>query len=502
MSRSTRFNRFSTGGTYSTSSSTFLRNASSPITNSGTAYSSYLLRNSSSTADTYGSPRRNRLTESNLNDLTTTSTTTPSRPIKSYRGTKSNFEMSTSLDSGTATSNWRSRFNTDYDSPVGTSTTRHMTGTSLSRNLDQSASALTSDGPSYSLARSRSLTRCERDSSPYRATTPYRDRDISTSVNFRDKDVALSSSRNDYDLVRSSSRSRDREPVLDRDPHYDMALSRSASRARTRDQSMTREPIYSPCSEYSFPRNMTSSRMTYRDHDYMNGDPLSPTAGLTPMPMPSRSRSAHPHPDYYADRYSKFNTAFPVSKPNYGLMRSNSYKDLREFDPDFGPYAPPRTSHRSRARHQTLAYGVSAADLGMARNGFHDLAMDWRSGVGGHGVPLVAPATAPMFKSSDLKGFSSDMSAGHNPHGVSRSSSSFSSSSQGCHKDHLASDDAGYASQSVSRRSSLVVRLFYFIFYPLVLLWRPDDDCVYKSCDSVLTFCLKGECVCLIPTLY
>ena len=54
------------------------------------------------------------------------------------------------------------------------------------------------------------------------------------------------------------------------------------------------------------------------------------------------------------------------------LVRSNSYSDLRD------EARPP--PYKKRARHQTLAYGVSAQDLGRARSYSKTDLSEWRAG--------------------------------------------------------------------------------------------------------------------------
>ena len=57
------------------------------------------------------------------------------------------------------------------------------------------------------------------------------------------------------------------------------------------------------------------------------------------------------------------------------LVRSNSYSDLRELEHEARP--PP---YKKRDRHQTLAYGVSAQDLGRARSYSKTDLSEWRAG--------------------------------------------------------------------------------------------------------------------------
>ena len=89
------------------------------------------------------------------------------------------------------------------------------------------------------------------------------------------------------------------------------------------------------------------------------------------------------------------------------MVRSNSSHDLREFE------APRVMPSKSRARHQTLAYGVSASDLGVVPGTFpvrrgsdHDLYS--RTGSGGPGQGGVGSRESDVY---DVRGFESDMSA-------------------------------------------------------------------------------------------
>ena len=196
-----------------------------------------------------------------------------------------------------------------------------------------------------------------------------------------------------------------------------------------------------------------------------------------------------------------------------GMVRSNSFRDLRDFD-DLNRTSRPLP--RTRARHQTLAYGVSAADLGMARtqsrlalNGggssaLADLAAEWRSS----NVPLVGgfhPAPSVIGADAAVQGFASDMSVG--PPGTAlnnstvgtkskrekkstprsySSSNYFSSPSSSRFRENVTSEkssssssasdyssscysDPGYASQSGSRRSSFSVSPWVFYVHSCLI---------------------------------
>jgi hypothetical protein len=98
------------------------------------------------------------------------------------------------------------------------------------------------------------------------------------------------------------------------------------------------------------------------------------------------------------------------------MVRSNSSHDLRDFE------APTRIPSKSRARHQTLAYGVSASDL--VTNGpqkmdpFSDISGFSASnyphnqlGKTGNGNDiLLARVPSREGEIYDVRGFESDMS--------------------------------------------------------------------------------------------
>ena len=84
------------------------------------------------------------------------------------------------------------------------------------------------------------------------------------------------------------------------------------------------------------------------------------------------------------------------------LVRSNSYGNLREE-----PQAP--VTKRARARHQTLAYGVSASDLGVAVNMTKVNPASWGSD-DFKPIQYLQPQEDFRQRSRNLRGFNSDMS--------------------------------------------------------------------------------------------
>lgn len=101
------------------------------------------------------------------------------------------------------------------------------------------------------------------------------------------------------------------------------------------------------------------------------------------------------------------------------LFRSNSFGNLREMAAPSEQVAT--TTKRGRARHQTLAYGVSASDLGVALNMANPATWsteDFKPVFLTSTAPGAAPATAGPLqpqedfrqRSRNLRGFNSDMS--------------------------------------------------------------------------------------------
>ncbi len=254
-------------------------------------------------------------------------------------------------------------------------------------------------------------------------------------------------------------------------------------------------------------------------------------------PFESRAKTVDPYDDRGGFHHSsRVGPQSPLRRSNSGgrsmLARSSSFRDLRDLEDDRRhheqhqqqqhPSAPPQRGHK--VRHQTLAYGVSPADLTMARSrnssggsglgggvggkkfgGSRDFSVEWR---GANQVPIVGGNVpgAVNFRSStsDLQGFASDMSviggAGtvSNGGGNGNSSGSFSDSGLGGARPRVvdrgggggsrrrrrdqdrvrvrgaggkaagsadpADCDPGYSSQPGSRRASVGVRRFVWFF--------------------------------------
>ena len=121
------------------------------------------------------------------------------------------------------------------------------------------------------------------------------------------------------------------------------------------------------------------------------------SAGMDPIPMPATSLA------------SKASMAYEAVSTLPRMLRSNSSHDIRGELERLSKQAGAQ-NNPARARHQTLAYGVSASDLnmtnssnssqGMQRNGsFNDI--------------LVARVPSREGEVYDVRGFESDMSAAY-----------------------------------------------------------------------------------------
>ncbi len=228
--------------------------------------------------------------------------------------------------------------------------------------------------------------------------------------------------------------------------HYSSSISRRdrsvprseilyGGSSRDRDISLSRYDNYHHHGrDRSLPRESFTPTRDYFSRAAMINGGLTAQSPIGPPPVAHSSRR-----DDHA--------AFGRRRSN--LVRSNSFRDLRELENEYFPAASALRQQQQprRARHQTLAFGVSAADLAAAtaaggRGAGDDL--DWR--VGAPRVPLVPSAmpgvSAGLFRSSGdvMGGFSSDMSCGGNM---------------------VSTADQGYASQAGSRAGSVTVSTWF-----------------------------------------
>ena len=473
-----RYNR-SAAGPYSSS---YMH---SPTTNTAT-YSSYLLGKSDYTASSSPSRRYNRYTASTSTALTDdpissykSTAVTSSRPIRSYRGTKSNQELTSSLLDGITTSSacnnypitssaashsysssWRSKSASDsgYRSAAGISGI--SAGSALSRSTLELSDGMIPTRP----PRDRSITR-NSDLGGYTSTSTFRDRDLSLSR----PDTSMSSSYreryNSGSAAAAAAAAMDTganyQPLTDFDPHPVPPPVQPY-----RDRSLAREPLYSPVrdnypsrSRYGAhpapqPQPQPQPPSMHHDHHAQEPPPLMMNGFETSMGGYQQQQQHQHRNSRRDDHYSNGN------RGGGHLVRSNSYRDIRDYDQDY-MYAPtayaPATNSRQRcssaprrARHQTLAYGVSAEDLGMARNTVTRADLeDWHRRAP---MPLAPPG--PYHRGGaaggPMQGFASEMSCGGGPSMVSRLSFNNEISSS--------SVDAGYSTASHSRRGSTLVR--------------------------------------------
>ena len=109
-----------------------------------------------------------------------------------------------------------------------------------------------------------------------------------------------------------------------------------------------------------------------------------------------------------------------------------------------------------RARHQTLAYGVSAEDLGMARSTVTRADLeDWHRRAP---MPVAPPGPYHRGGAGTMQGFASDMSCG-NPGAMVSSTARMLllNHHQQCNEISSSSIDGGYSTASHSRRGSTLV---------------------------------------------
>lgn len=359
-------------------------------------------------SNSFSSPRRRyggATTETNLSDrINGGQISSPGYGTKSvgrstlgYRGSRSHSELSPTgiLDvTGPSSPLWRP-------------------STSASNEFDRYKSPANVEGTSYANTSSRGRSTTRDD---YSIPSGGRDRDLSLS-----RDTSYRNVPNDRYAFSDNGRD---DYTRDFD-HYSYSGGVGSS---NRDRSLTRDP-YTPSRDY-YTNNgaSSSSAATHRNqsskrNDSFDDDPYMNGVDGTPTP-PARGQRERDR-DFYGSKSKSSKSSYEV--PNIDtrpsprrkdtnrsapkMVRSSSYKDLRDLETESRSRAMPR----NRARHRTLAYGVSASDLEMARtpsrgSGLNDFASDWRT----HSqVPLVGSAMHDFRGSNpELRGFASDMSMG------------------------------------------------------------------------------------------
>ena len=223
--------------------------------------------------------------------------------------------------------------------------------------------------------------------------------------------------------------------VSDRSGGWRSKSIEGSSNGYHRDRSLSREP---GAMEFAY-RNMAGrDKSLARDHgrdsslardftpsrDYSRGLSVGPDS--TPLPPPRSKNQYQPSnikiPAYdSASRFSNATQSLYNSRP---MSRSNSFHDLREA------LASP-TTPKARARHQTLAFGVSELDLERAKS-------------------TVTMPHRLCGSISDLRGVPSWQGSNRD---LRTSNPTTSAMSNGFSKSTL---DLGYNSQPGSRRDSIV----------------------------------------------
>ena len=123
------------------------------------------------------------------------------------------------------------------------------------------------------------------------------------------------------------------------------------------------------------------------------------SAGMDPIPMPATSLA------------SKASMAYEAVSTLPRMLRSNSSHDIRgELERLSKQAGGPVNNPAGRARHQTLAYGVSASDLNMSNSSNSGGSMPRN---GSFNDILVARVPSREGEVYDVRGFESDMSAAY-----------------------------------------------------------------------------------------
>ena len=138
----------------------------------------------------------------------------------------------------------------------------------------------------------------------------------------------------------------------------------------------------------------------FNETNWLNN--LRVSAGMEPIPMPSSNVSK--------------SLAYEAISTLPRMARSNSSHDLRDLEMTargLPAASGGKGSREGRARHQTLAYGVSASDLGGSRGNLNPAAFTEISGFtnGTDADFLVARVPSREGEVYDVRGFESDMSA-------------------------------------------------------------------------------------------
>lgn len=259
-----------------------------------------------------------------------------------------------------------------------------------SRSRSYSHSGLYDQGSSY-----RSRSSSVRDTSPYDAE--------------RDRDLVMSMRSQSAMSGRATSRDRTTytSSILD-DP-----MISTYSRSLTSDPLMTSSVLGSSSTNTavvgaSLGASSTSKKYgsdEWSEATWLNN--LRISAGMEPIPMPTSSAS------------NSKSLAYEAVSTLPRMLRSNSSTDLTlealKMSQGLASGGGSKTSLNTRARHQTLAYGVSASDLNL-RNTDPMPVAGFSSTIlrnGSDNDILVARVPSREGEVYDVRGFESDMSAAY-----------------------------------------------------------------------------------------
>ena len=377
------------------------------------------------------SSRISRYTSSYSGPKLTSTLTASNRPLTSTLITSGASAVPTSSSFTTRSPRLQSYLNarelTDTTSSLR-SKSPYVASTSVTRSsrYDPEASRHRSYSHSGLYDGYRSRSSSVRETSPY---DPERDRDLVKSMRSQSAMASRATSRDRYAYLSSSdaaadplmystlppksslndpgglltgilggSQSKSREELTSKSYNNDPLLSVKSYNdpllaSKSLNDPMLMSASVAPSSGGG-PKSRYGSSDEWTDATWLND--LRISAGMDPIPMPATSMA------------SKSSLAYEAVSTLPRMLRSNSSHDIRGELERLSKQAG-LSNNSARARHQTLAYGVSASDLnmtnssnssGMQRNGsFNDI--------------LVARVPSREGEVYDVRGFESDMSAAY-----------------------------------------------------------------------------------------
>ena len=361
--------------------------------------------------------------------VVTSTFTTRSPRLQSYLSardmdSKTSSSKTSGLTSGyRSSSSWRSNRTEVGSSAIGEPT---GIGSGSSRSRSYSHSYGTGRHGEETLYRGRS-TSSIRDTSPYDSE---RDRDLVMTMRSQSAMSSRATSRDrERDRIISSSYTSGsafmEEPSLLASTSYARQLTSDMNSLNTRQLTAASAPVdplltggvaLSSAGQSQQPSmKKYGSDDSWSETNWLNN--LRVSAGMDPIPMPSSNISK--------------SLAYEAISTLPRVARSNSSHDLRDLEmtaraQGYGPLKSNTTDRRPR--HQTLAYGVNAADLTGSRGNINPAALAEISGSRGNINPaalaeisgyqngtdadfLVTRVPSREGEIYDVRGFESDMSA-------------------------------------------------------------------------------------------